>query len=102
MYAISSKRDYELMNFHNDLSWNDIQRNRYPYFGKVSVTTVLETLYRTPGASYTQDELLKLVAGATWDTIVMAISRMKTKKYKYTRKPLVIRREEGSYVRQNG
>jgi hypothetical protein len=53
-----------------------------PKWGKVSVKEVLRCLYtRNPKLSMTEEELLEAVPGASWISIVTAISMLKNPKY---------------------
>jgi len=76
-----------------------MQRGKYPFFGKISVATVLEALYREKGASYTEEELVDIVPGSNWSTIQSTLSHMKNRSYPYTDKPIIIKQVNGSYVR---
>ena len=96
--AVSNKLD--LKELELDLTWNQLERGRYPYFGKVSVASVLEALYREKGASYTEEELLDVIAGSSWVSIQTALSHMKNNDYPYTDKPIIIQKVNGTYVRK--
>jgi len=53
-----------------------------PKWGKVSVKEVLRCLYtRQPNLALTEDELLEAIPGASWISVVTAISMLKNPKY---------------------
>jgi hypothetical protein len=102
LHAISSREQLDALKFE-DLTWKQLERGRYPYFGKVSVSKVLEALFREEyaGPSYTKEQLLDIIAGANWIAIATALSNMKNKSYRYTDKPIIIEKVDGKYVRQH-
>lgn len=53
-----------------------------PKWGKVSVKELMRCLYtRNPKLELDEDELLEAIPGASWDSIVTAISMLKNPKY---------------------
>jgi hypothetical protein len=63
--------------------WKQIKDKKgLPKWGKVSVKEVLRCLYtRDTKLALTEDELLEAVPGASWISIVTAISMLKNAKY---------------------
>lgn len=79
--------------------WRMLGKQKFPYWGKVSVQCVLRSLYSN-GKSYTRDELMETIPGATWISITTAMSMLKNKKYAKPGKPIVITQIDGKYQRR--
>jgi len=91
------RADYSAESF--EVLWRRLGNAKFPYWGKVSVQRVLRSIFIT-GSSFTKDELMETVPGATWISITTAMSMLKNKKYAKPGKPLVIAQIDGKYRRQ--
>lgn len=83
--------------------WKKLRKSKgLPKWGKVSVKQVLRCLYtRDRTLALTEDELLEAIPGASWISIVTAISMLKNPKY--ADGPLMhIEHKGGKYRRENG
>jgi len=79
--------------------WEVLKMQTFPYWGKVSVMKVLRSLFNDDGASYTKEQLIETIPGATWISITTAMSMLKNKQYSGG-KVMVIAQEDGVYQRQ--
>lgn len=89
--------DYDASSFAK--LWSTLKKQKFPYWGKVSVQCVLRSLYNN-GSAYTRDELMETIPGATWISITTAMSMLKNKKYSKPGKPIVITQIDGKYQRR--
>jgi hypothetical protein len=83
--------------------WKRIKaRKGLPKWGKVSVKDVMRCIYtRNPNLSLTEDELIEAIPGASWTSIVTAISMLKNPKYAEGETMNIVHKN-GKYRRQDG
>jgi hypothetical protein len=88
--------------------WNILKKrtestkDRFPYWGKVSVQRVLRHLFRDVDSdvAYSKQALLEMIPGASWISITTAFTMLKNKKYSRG-KTMSIGFKKGKYRRQD-
>lgn len=83
--------------------WKKLREKKgLPQWGKVSVKEVLRCLYtRNPNLSLSEEELLETIPGASWTSIVTAISMLKNPKYSEGKTMNIVRTASGNYRRED-
>lgn len=91
--------EYRVTDISTRKLWNALSKKNFPYWGKVSVQSVVRVLYVNGNTELTKDELINTIPGATWISISTAFSMLKNKRYA-NGKVIVIERAAGKYRRK--